>query len=300
LRDRRSGFTLVELVTVVAVTLLLVGLLLPAVQAARDAARRIECQNKIRQIGLALSMRADALKSFPPGTNTDATRMFQSWCVQILPFLDQSNAYHISERGFSNGGSVFNVIEHPLFQEANVVFGCPSDGRVFEPAFAKHNFLLAGLTSYLGSSGTNYLQQDGVLYAGSRVRLGEVRDGLSNTLLLGERPPSPSNDFGWWYAGMGARIRTADVRATGSLDHTLGVREAASTPYANCDSSESFFHSPTKYDDECSANYYWSFHGGGANFVFCDGSVRMITYAEAGVLDQLATRDRGDIVILNN
>jgi prepilin-type processing-associated H-X9-DG protein len=243
-------------------------------------------------------MHADARGHFPSGTNISAARRYLSWSVPILPFLEQTTNFELSELGFAQGGSVFNVAKHPLRQLPNIAFACPEDGRVFASRIAKQSATLAGLTSYLGCSGTNYAAQDGVLFAGSSIRLTEITDGLSTTLLLGERPPSPGNDYGWWYAGVGATTQPSSTLKSGCLDHTLGIRETAGSSYATCDSKFSHFHRPIRYDDECNATHYWSFHPSGGNFAMCDGSVHFVTYSDAEVLGKLATRGGNEVAQL--
>jgi prepilin-type N-terminal cleavage/methylation domain-containing protein/prepilin-type processing-associated H-X9-DG protein len=291
-----KGFTLIELLTVIGIIGLLLALLAPAVQSVRSSVRNLECQNKMRQIGLALQMHADSRSVLPAGTNITAKREFLSWCVPILPYLEQRSAYELSETGFASGGSVFNVVNHPLIQLPNTAYACPEDARVSASAYAKHNSSLVGLTSYLGCSGLNYIQQDGVLFAGSAIRFSQIMDGLSTTILIGERPPSVNNDIGWWYAGVGGiASNPSDQRSIGCLDHTLGVKELCSTPYSVCQPANSFFHFPSNLNDECNANFYWSLHRGGANFVMCDGSVHFKSYSDATVLEQLSTRNGREV-----
>ena len=147
------------------------------------------------------------------------------------------------------------------------------------------------VSGYLGVLGTDYLSMNGVLFSGSQVRFADVTDGTSSTLLAGERPPSPDFWLGWWYAS-GA--------ADGSGDTTLGVREmnggrvqftssCPKGPYAFVDG---------KVDQQCDAFHFWSLHSGGANFAFCDGSVRFLTYSANAVLPALATRAGGEVVTL--
>ncbi len=150
------------------------------------------------------------------------------------------------------------------------------------------------LTSYLGVEGTDRRRRDGVLYRNSRVQISHVTDGTSNTLLVGERPPSPELIYGWWYAGDG-------LGGTGALDVVLGVREPNSLnpypQYVHCGHGPFPFR-PGRVDDYCSVFQFWSLHSGGANFLFADGSVWFLLYDADPILPALATRAGGEAVAL--
>jgi len=133
---------------------------------------------------------------------------------------------------------------------------------------------------------------DGVLFQDSQVRLGQVSDVTSQTLFLGERPPSRDFRFGWWYAGFGQDGR-------GTMDMVLGVREANFLPIppgSACTSIPYRFVSASGVDAPCGKFHYWSLHSGGANFAFCDGSVRFLRYEADSILPALATRAGGEVV----
>jgi prepilin-type processing-associated H-X9-DG protein len=150
---------------------------------------------------------------------------------------------------------------------------------------SKVDGVLAAFTSYLGVSGTTSSTRDGILYQESRHQLTDIADGQSNTLLLGERPPSSDFHLGWWYAGNG-------VDGTGTADMHMGMAER--TPwgigFGDCPSGGPFPFGPGSLQDDCSILHYWSLHSGGANFLFCDGSVHFIPYAAAPIMPALATR----------
>ena len=120
-----------------------------------------------------------------------------------------------------------------------------------------------------------------------------IADGTSNTLMLGERPPSADFQFGWWYTGVGQR-------GTGSADLILGVREANLQPIVSgstCGPGNYPF-KPSRFDDACGMFHYWSLHIGGANFAFADGSVHFLRYASNDILPALASRAGGEEVVL--
>jgi prepilin-type processing-associated H-X9-DG protein len=149
---------------------------------------------------------------------------------------------------------------------------------------------LAAFTSYLGVSGLDYSTRDGVLFQDSEVRFAEILDGTSNTLMLGERPPSTDLQFGWWYAGIGQLW-------TGSGDLILGVREQNLLPIlpgSPCGPGAYPF-SPGGFKDPCAMFHYWSPHHNGANFALWDGSVRLIRYSANPIIPALASRAGGEV-----
>jgi prepilin-type N-terminal cleavage/methylation domain-containing protein len=290
LRDRESprAFTLVELLVVIGVVSILFGLLLPAVQAARGAARRTACQNQLRQIALAAHAHVDARGRLPAGTDTATTATpYRGWLVPLLPFLEETATADLVAEEYRADQNPFDLATHPTFSKPIALFACPEDARAGIAQPVPRYRTVAGLTSYLGSSGRDATLHDGVLYAGSRTRFADVLDGVSRTLLAGERPPSKKFDLGWWYAGMG-------VGGDGALDHTAGTASTDRSPYGLCNAATYPFQ-PGSLTDECSANHFWSLHpGSGGHFAFLDGAVRFFSYDAATVLVDLSTRAGGE------
>ena len=331
MRLRSMGFTLVELLVVIAIIGILVGLLLPAVQAAREAARRAQCVNNLKQMGLALHMHHDTYKRFPSahqlgntwyttyqrnpppggltsGSSYPAEGPFWSWVTRIAPYMEQTNAKN-----------QFNMAGTPAawpWWQVNATTGktphativptcvCPSDVRGGQLSPPESGGEQSALTSYLGVSGRNQFKeapangQDGMLFVNSGVKMGMVVDGTSNTLFVGERPPSSDLYYGWIWAGSG------DSPYFGATDVVLGVFERAGAPNATPD-----FFRPGAVQDPGSTHRYhfWSLHPGGANWLLADGSVRFLSYSSGGpqnitgsaytptIIEAMATRDRGEV-----
>lgn len=332
-RSRPGGFTLVELLVVIAIIGILVGLLLPAVQAAREAGRRAQCLNNLKQLGLGLHLHHDTHRVFPPahlvgltwystykrepppggltaGSSYPAQGPFWSWATRIAPFIEQGNLYNLfDKRGVSDAWPWWQF--HPdtgvgLHETIAPSFVCPSDLRGGQLSRLSGGGR-AALTSYLGVSGRNQFKeaqgQDGMLYVNSSVRMRDVTDGLTNTLLVGERPPSSDLEYGWIWAGAG------DHPHFGAADVVLGVFERAGSPSFMPD-----FFRPGQIIDPGSLHRYhfWSLHPGGANWLLTDGSVRFISYMAGGpqntsgqpytptIIESLATRSGSEVVAHEN
>ncbi|MFO0842015.1 MAG: DUF1559 domain-containing protein [Gemmataceae bacterium] len=218
---RCLAFTLIELLVVIAIIALLLGLLLGAIQHVRGMAARVNCQNNIKQLALALHLHHDTNHTLPPGYRSllNRDRMpFSGWTLSVLPYIEQSALHSNAIEAYRRSILPFLSPPHTGISTVVPLFVCPSDGRAASPQFAPISRRMVALTCYLGTSGRDYSTRDGVLFRNSTVRLLDVTDGTSNTLMLGERPPSADFQFGWWYAGSGQRF-------TGSADLILGVRE---------------------------------------------------------------------------
>lgn len=291
----RNAFTLLELLVVIGIIGVLVGLILPAVQNVRGAAARLDCQNRLKQLALALHHQHETRGAFPPGHRSPhhpERMMWTGWTISILSEIEQSGQEVQARNAFRSVPTPFLTPPHYGFSTVLPAFVCPMDGRAattqVEP-IAGHT---VALLSYLGVSGTRTSQKDGLLYQDSRHRLADATDGASNTLLLGERPPSHDFRFGWWYAGAGQR-------QTGSLDLILGVREPNLLPVVSgspCGPGQYPFMPARGFHDACGAFHFWSPHSGGANFAFADGSVRFLRYSANDVMPALATRAGGEVV----
>ena len=205
--SRRRGFTLIELLVVIAIIAVLIALLLPAVQQAREAARRTQCKNNLMQIGLALQNYMLGHEVLPPGTQNatgpilskeDATQSHMSWLVQILPYLEQQNVYHHID--FTQ--SVYAPANVSVRSRQMNVMTCPSDPHVFGKG--------VGVTSYCGVH-NDYeapidVNQNGVLFLNSAIHYEQVTDGSSNTIYVMEARAETGADLGWM-AGTKSSLR---------------------------------------------------------------------------------------------
>ncbi len=257
-----AGFTLIELLVVIAIIAVLVALLLPAVQQAREAARRSHCKNNLKQIGLALHNYHDTHRVLPFGWLVDDSVDVAGWGwgTMLLPFLDQAPLYN-----------KLDIIDPPDGTAANregvrtilTSFICPSDpggnrgsvypiGTVTDPA--KSNYIAVfgntGFTRYRPAA-----DRRGPLYGNSDTRWRDVTDGLSSTLLVGERN-SVNHHVGNWAA---TRVMG------GASGQAVGIR----VPKNNSNRESQ----PNGSSKECFA----SSHPGGVQFLLCDGSVRFIS-----------------------
>jgi prepilin-type N-terminal cleavage/methylation domain-containing protein/prepilin-type processing-associated H-X9-DG protein len=290
--ESRRAFTLIELLVVLAIIGALIGLLLPAAQKVRAAADRARCANNLRQIGLALHHYHDAQSTLPPGvTSRQPGEPFprMSWLTRLLPYLEQEPLWRATVAAYTYQRTPYLDPPHVGFGMPVKTFACPADSRALEPK-PTHFGLRAALTSYVGVLGTAWDQTDGVLCLDSRVRLTDITDGTSNTIVSGERPPSADFWYGWWYAGYGQA-------GTGSGDMLLGARERnRGGGFVTHYPPGPYHFGAGRVTEQCDLFHYWSLHSGGAYFLFGDGGVRFLPYSADAVLPALATRDGGEVV----
>ncbi len=202
---RPRGFTLVELLVVIAIVGILIALLLPAVQQARGAARRLQCQNHLKQIALAMHNYESSFRVLPPGGTRDTDFSVQA---RLLPYIEQANLQNLLDFGqpaFS--GSWSGAIPNPQFASAFEVaiptFLCPSDPAPAQTAVAVsgRTYTYGGLSymvSFGSGQGTNndfHRPTDGAVYEHSRVRLADFTDGTSTTVICSETVRSVGEDM---------------------------------------------------------------------------------------------------------
>lgn len=266
----RRGFTLVELLVVIAILGILVALLLPAIQFARESARRTQCTNHLRNIGVAMHNFHDVHQHLPAGWLADLPdgEPGWGWGAHLLLFLEQ-NA--LLENQIQLDDHIDENENEEARQAVIPIYLCPSD------ASASDRFMLTGLhtglfevgrSNYVGVFGTEEIELaptrgDGVFFHNSWVRFPDIQDGLSNTFLVGERS-SRYGDSTW--VGMIHGATDAMARVVGSCDHP------PNDPHGH-------------FED------FGSFHASGANFVLADASVRLIgSDIDPAVYHGLATR----------
>ncbi len=207
----RRGFTLVELLVVIAIIGILVGLLLPAIQAAREAARRMSCSNQLVQIGVALHSYEMAHRKLPPGS-VDAKGPIvhlplgyhHSWIVQILPMLDERVAYSKVD----TRQSIYSAANFPVRSFPMDVLACPSD-----PDADRIRTSYGGI--YDSREVPIDIDNNGVLFLNSAVKLDDIYDGTSHTMFVGEILSGPT-DLGW---SSGTR---SSLRNLGNVPNAMG------------------------------------------------------------------------------
>jgi prepilin-type N-terminal cleavage/methylation domain-containing protein/prepilin-type processing-associated H-X9-DG protein len=300
-KTARAGFTLIELLVVIAIIAILIALLVPAVQNVRAAANRIQCQNNMKQTGLALHGYHNTYNRFPPGLEKTPPYVYLSWMARILPHMEQQPLANTIDGEYARspnpwGNFIFEnfggVPPHIGLSQEMPLYKCPADIRnlvATELFFSDgSNPTTVAFTSYLGVSGISSDSDDGILYCFSKVRLLDILDGASNTLMVGERPPSADLVFGWWYAGAG-------YDALGTGDVVMGARETGYASAFMCP-VDNIGLRPGDYSNECDQTHFWSLHPGGANFLFADGSVHFLANEVDPILPDLATCAGGETV----
>ena len=278
---KRFAFTLVELLVVIAIIGVLVALLLPAVQAAREAARRCSCLNNISQLALAMHNYEFSVEHLPAGTinsegpiRSEPEGQHVSWLVQILPYVEQNNAYRL----FDQSAGAYARVNSDVRALSVPFFVCPS-----YPGARTNESETAARTTYAGCHHDQETPIDadnnGLLYLNSNIRYTDILDGSSQTILLGEYR-ADEDELGW-VSGTRATLRNTD-----RFDENYFLREnrrqrEQSLPPAG----------------PLEVGGFGSAHPGGTQFAFADGSSKLIRdNIEPAVLHQLGHRADGELL----
>ena len=293
--EKRLGFTLVELLVVIAIIGILISLLLPAIQASREAARRCSCDNKLAQLGVALHNYEAAYEVLPPGVveakgpvRSEPIGYHVGWMVQILPYIEEGVTFNHVD--FSKG--VYQKTNAPVRAIPIELFICPSDPS---PWSSRGGGI--AMSSYAGCHHDVESPIDadnhGVFFLNSHVRSRELKHGSSHTIFVGEKI-TRQGDLGWM-SGTRATLRNTGSLANGSWSSAYSKSNANATEedevLAGGTTWDPAIKVPAKTDPKLRVGGFGSYHNGISNFLFGDGSVRGISdNISPATLQQLANR----------
>ena len=292
------GFTLIELLVVIAIIAILIALLLPAVQQAREAARRSQCKNNLKQIGLALHDYHDTHRAFPPGfvkqdTATDDSKDgygMWAWGAFLLPYMDQAGLYAAIriDTGESYAQALINGTVQAAVKKPLPAFRCPSDTGDDIAAGARYVGDVAGgwhmhiRSNYVGNNGSHRMGLtfgtpnnawvapcNGIFHENSRCRMRDIVDGTSNTILVSERVSELSGSSVKWDCDAAVVIGSE----YNNDDDQRGFWEHEGTAAVMFGGATGINYPSHSY---CRRGVS-SMHEGGVHVVLCDGSVRFIS-----------------------
>ncbi|HQX50835.1 MAG TPA: DUF1559 domain-containing protein [Planctomycetaceae bacterium] len=314
------GFTLIELLVVIAIIAILIALLLPAVQQAREAARRTQCKNNLKQLGLALHNYHDIFNMFPPGAMITTNGVpapgvafaGSCWAIAIFPQIEQGNLYQLIATATPD--TIMPSIPQlspQLFQLTNqkmAAFTCPSDpngGKSTSQWGQAHDYNDGTCINYAACHGTNYINgtnivsrastaMNGIMYGMSSSSFASITDGTSNTLLIGEICLYPDTTERDWHG----RMYRADWASGVLFNSSLPPNTRTPDLMIRCQTS------PTDPAIPCTTNqagnnatYVRSRHTGGAHALMADGSTQFFSSnIDTPLFGALGTRDGNEVV----
>jgi prepilin-type N-terminal cleavage/methylation domain-containing protein len=299
-RNDLSGFTLVEILVVVAIIAILITLMLPAIQATRESARKSQCANNLKQIGLGMHAYLDNHKAFPPGYTSkvkadhDDAGPGWSWGARIMPFLEESPLHDQIDYNAALWGSESKAVR----MTSVALFACPSDEmfeRIINIPSKSSTLIICQMAAgnYVASAGTirptcKLCRDafDGVFGRNRAIKPKELQDGLSKTLAIGERASHWSRPTIW---GVTPNSKVIDNQKPGL--YAAGPAYVLGTTFNegfNIETSEDMDHGTMG----TFAESFGSRHPGGAFFLFCDAGVRFVyDDADPAIMNALSTRD---------
>jgi len=326
LQRNRSGFTLIELLVVIAIIAVLIALLLPAVQQAREAARRSQCKNNLKQLGLALHNYHDVYNAFPPGyirtPGVADNGGHWTWTAFILPYVEMAPLFNSLNVGNTTVlANMQNATTRTMMQQPAANFRCPSDSGApkvhtmagwcindgsAERGLSVSNYLASNNSAVLRNKrATNYSNGTtgavGPFCENTSIQLKDFTDGTSNTFLIGERAYQLKPDK---IIGAGALLAVRDGNGTGASagDNAQGDNQGLKTAVG-----DTYYAINTAgWSDSRDSNAFSSHHVGGVHFLFGDGSVHFIsqnvdagpagTYLPTNTIQRLVSIADGNVI----
>lgn len=280
----RHGFTLIELLVVIAIIAILIALLLPAVQQAREAARRSQCKNNLKQIGLAMHNYAESFGGLPPLRNWGAPTWYEGtvhgWGVKILPYVDHKNLYD----KYDMNVPFFDPANQPVVSQRLPVYECPStptdhmvDGLPIPPTYDRDPALKGAVGDYWAFYGyydpvqfPNEPRQSAALNSGKHRRFAEIMDGTSNTIMIAEKAGRPEQ----WINGQ--RQDSSSTGVSSAFDWTGPWSSYNGYWVSGYSTDGQNLFGPCVMNCNNDLGVY-SFHTGGAQMLFADGSAHFLS-----------------------